>query len=181
MKKKQSTDEQIISLYQQTQTRQDFNILYERYAHKVFQTCLKLTGDTEDARDATQDVFLKVFDKLNAFQHRSMFSTWLYSITYNHCIDAIKQGKRLKQEALSAEAYNQIDIPQEVSIDEQVQQVQRLLHLLPDDEVHLLTLRYECGLSIRELSQRFHLKECAVKMRLKRSRDKLRLLYQQSQ
>ena len=77
------TDEETIRHYLPDQPDQCFDALYKRYVGKVYKRCLSMTKDSEQAQDFTQDIFLKVFSKLEAFQQRSTFSTWLYSIAYN--------------------------------------------------------------------------------------------------
>eukprot|EP01031_Cornospumella_fuschlensis_P015460 gene15460-18893_t len=72
------TDEEMIRNYLTSQPNQCFETLYNRYVNKVYRRCLSMTKDSEKAEDFTQDIFLKVFSKLDAFQERSTFSTWLY-------------------------------------------------------------------------------------------------------
>lgn len=76
--------EQVTVRYEASLPDEEFNRLYERYVQKVYQKCLTMTGDTEEARDHTQDIFLKVLSKFGDFQQRSKASTWLYSITHNY-------------------------------------------------------------------------------------------------
>ena len=157
-----------------------FNQLYERYVQKVYQKCLTMTGDTEEARDHTHDIFLKVFSKFGNFQQRSELSTWLYSITHNYCIDAIKQRKRHRMEPLQEHLHEKEGPCLSQSDDDYTYQL-KLVNQLPQEELLLLKLKYEQGLSIKELSQQFGIKECALKMRLKRSRDRLKTLYERTQ
>ena len=90
------TDEEMIRRYLPTKTNQCFETLYNRYVTKVYRRCLSMTNDTEKAEDFTQDIFLKVFDKLDDFQQRSSFATWLYSISYNYCADQLRLAKRFQ-------------------------------------------------------------------------------------
>ena len=70
-------------------------ILYNRYYKKVYHKCLSFTKDQEDAFDFTQDVLLKAFGKINTFKGDAKFSTWLFSITHNHCVTQMTSKKRL--------------------------------------------------------------------------------------
>ena len=91
-------DEQIVKIYALTQANPCFAILYKRYSRKVFAKCISMLKDEAKAGDATQDIFLKIFLNLSKFNFKSRFSTWIYSITYNYCIDFIRRDK--KQQAI---------------------------------------------------------------------------------
>ena len=66
------------------------NELFQRHHSRVALWCLRLTGDRESAADLAQEVFIKVFRYLDSYRGDSRFSTWLYSITRNHCFNEIK-------------------------------------------------------------------------------------------
>ncbi|WP_317046713.1 RNA polymerase sigma factor [Spirosoma pollinicola] len=74
------TDEEMIRQFRTDQSSHCFEALYNRYVKKVYRRCLSMTKDPLKAEDFTHDIFLKVFNKLDAFQQRSSFSTWLYTI-----------------------------------------------------------------------------------------------------
>lgn len=178
MKKKATlADQQLVSTFQQTQSADSFEMLYHRYMRKVFQTCLSMTRDSVAAEDYTQDIFLRVFSKLNTFQNRSSFSTWLYSISYNYCLDRIRLESRLPLESLSDvlpdHALSTEEDPEDAT-EHRLQLQEEILNDLSGEELTLLQLKYEQSLTIQGISQRLNLSESAVKMRLKRSRDKLR-------
>jgi RNA polymerase sigma factor (sigma-70 family) len=159
-------------------TTDSFETLYSQYVNKVFQKCLSMTNDSETAQDYTQDIFIKAFTKLDRFQSRSAISTWLYAIAHNYCLDQLRLGKRFSTEALSNELTNSFkDAEDAESTHSSLQRLEGMLDQLPPDEVMLLRLKHEQGLSIKELSDRYQLTESAVKMRLKRSRDKLVAMY----
>ncbi|WP_080059862.1 RNA polymerase sigma factor [Spirosoma aerolatum] len=154
-----------------------FDNLYKKYVKKVFQKCLSVTNDVEAAEDCTQDIFLKAFTHLKAFRNQSRLSTWLYSIAHNYCQDRIRLEKRLATERMTPGMDVRSDETNaQESVDEQILQLENLLQQLPNEEATLLRLKYEQNLSIQQLSRRFHLSESAIKMRLKRSREKLRAL-----
>ncbi|GAB3900998.1 RNA polymerase sigma factor [Spirosoma agri] len=180
MKKHALADEQLVSAFQTTSSAQSFEALYNRYINKVYRTCLSFTNDAQAAQDYTQDIFLKVFDKLGSFQRQSSFSTWLYAISHNHCLDQHRLSKRLPTEPLSAEVVQTLADSLPCSHDpnqDQLQNIECLLAKLPQSDRRLLGLKYEQGLSVMALCNHYQLSESAVKMRLKRSRDRLRKLY----
>jgi len=167
-------DEQLVACYQKTSDEECFETLYQRYASKVYQKCLTMTKDTNLAEDYTQDIFLKVFNKIDSFQERSKFSTWLYSISHHYCLDQIRIGKRMVHESWSETLQDQL--PEED--DENVLAVRlsdlgKLLEGIPGDEVQLLQMKYEQNMSIKDIAKVHSLSESAVKMRLKRTRDRL--------
>ncbi|GAB3694950.1 hypothetical protein GCM10027592_16470 [Spirosoma flavus] len=137
-----------------------------------------MTKDSDMAQDYTQDIFVKVFSKMDRFENKSTMATWIYSITHNYCLDQIRLNKRLPSETLTYELADNIGgADNQESISDQLHLLDSVLGQLPADEVQLLKLKYEQNLSIAELGEYYQIKESAVKMRLKRSRDKLASLY----
>ena len=179
---KHLSDEELVSLYIETQKNAYFERLYERYCDKVYRKCLSFTKDPVRAEDLTHDVFLKVVLKLSTFQGQAKFSTWLYSVTYNYCTDQVRSS-RLHREVYSDEGWERYDVGAEDENDLtelaefEAKQVQRALEKLPADEQTMLLMKYQDDVSIREIAILNGLTESTVKMRLKRSRDKLRKYY----
>ena len=172
-------DEQLVHAFQTTPSTHSFDTLYQRYLHKVYRTCLSFTNDSQAAQDYTQDIFLKVFHKLDSFGHQSSFSTWLYTIAHNYCRDQHRLGKRLPTEPLTPDLVQTLtgSSPFAQDADEdQLRLMERQLAQLAPPDRDLLRLKYEQGLSITALCHHYQLSESAVKMRLKRSRDRLRSL-----
>jgi RNA polymerase sigma-70 factor (ECF subfamily) len=156
------------------QSDDGFARLYRQYVGKVFRTCLSMTNDEMAAQDYTQDIFLKAFEKRNTFQNRSSFSTWLYAISYNHCLTKLQQDNRRRMAPLT-EAHSSRLASEETADDTEYlfQAQEAALSRLPAEEQKLLRLKYEQGLSIQQIGQQVSLSESAVKMRLKRSRERL--------
>lgn len=176
--KNQFSDEELIRQFLQTRTGSCFETLYQRYAHKVFSRCLSIIKDTEKAQDYTHDIFIRMFARLDRFQERSSFATWLYSITYNYCMDQLRVSKRLSMTALD----EYTDYPFTSSDDAEIveyslQQLAEVMVEMPTQEAALLRLKYQEGLNIRQIADQLNLNDSAVKMRLKRSRDRAKRLY----
>ena len=70
-----------------------FRKLYDDYYQKVYGTAVTMLGNAEDAEDAVQEVFMKIYRKVSSFNGRSKFSTWLYRIAVNVCIDNVRRNK----------------------------------------------------------------------------------------
>jgi RNA polymerase sigma-70 factor, ECF subfamily len=87
------SDEELIEHYRlDTGSQRDrfLNQLFSRHHSRVAAWCYRMTGDVDAATDLAQEVFLKAFQNLESFRGRSKFTTWLYSIARNHCMDALK-------------------------------------------------------------------------------------------
>nr|WP_317046963.1 sigma-70 family RNA polymerase sigma factor [Spirosoma aerolatum] len=137
-----------------------------------------MTKSSEQAEDFTHDIFLKAFTKLNAFQERSSFSTWLYSIAFNYCADQMRAGKRFIASSVEESLRHDMADEQESSFHEEaILFVKQAMATLSTTEQALLQLKYEQDMSIDEIAQIYQLTPSAVKMRLKRSRDKIYQLY----
>ena len=88
------TDEALIARYRaeagQASVEQYLNELFRRHHVKVARWCLSVTGDRESAADLAQEICVKAYQNLSYFKGQSKFSTWLYSITRNHCLNAVR-------------------------------------------------------------------------------------------
>jgi RNA polymerase sigma-70 factor (ECF subfamily) len=158
-------------------------VLYQRYYQKVYYKCLSLCKDPDQAFDLAQDALLKAFEHLPAFRGQASFSTWLYAITYNHCQEFFRKAKRLLvlrledtyqatcQDAAGTSAEDALLSPSSEST------LLALFHHIPETDRRMLFLKYHDGQSIEQLQTTFMLSASAVKMRLKRARQKLNTLY----
>lgn len=92
------TDEELIARYRSHESvavRQEcINELFRRHLRKVSLWCLRITEHREAAADLAQEIFLKAFEKLDSYQGSSKFTTWIYSITRNHCLNYLKSSSR---------------------------------------------------------------------------------------
>ena len=84
-----------------------FSVLVARHQDRVFNVCLRLSGQQADALDLTQTVFMKAYAQLAKFDGRAQFSTWIYRIAVNNALSALREKKRrlrvVKSEAALAE------------------------------------------------------------------------------
>ncbi len=161
---------------------QSLGVLYQRYFQKVYHKCLALSKDSDEAFDLAQDALLKAFEHLSAFRGQSSFSTWLYAITYNHCQEFFRKAKRLFVMRLDDSQESAWQDPAGTSPEDALQPSSEstllaLFNLIPETDRQMLFLKYHDGQSIEQLQTVFMLSASAVKMRLKRAREKLNLLY----
>lgn len=125
----------------------------------------------------TQDVFLKLFTSLSSFDGRSRFSTWMYSFTYNFCVNHVKKKSVNKHsDSIDDHEYyltEEEDVMDETLFQMKVDKLQRALEMIPPEDKAILLLKYQDGISLTELAKVFDLGESAVKMRLKRAKLKV--------
>ena len=76
-----------------------FNRVLKVYKSLVTNLCVKYMRDPEEARDAAQEAFARVYRSVNSFNFKSKFSTWVYTITVNYCISSLKSIKRRRGHA----------------------------------------------------------------------------------
>lgn len=168
------TDEELIFQVLPTKPAQCFELLYSRYVNKVYRRCLSMMHDSEQAWDLTHDIFLRVFNRLEQFKHRASFSTWLYAITFNYCSDQLRLSKRFQQQPIESNLHLPVHDADEAWLHEmRLKSLRQGLEQLSAQEQLLLKQKYENDMSIQELTQLYGIGESAVKMRLKRSREKL--------
>ncbi|MFN7119328.1 MAG: RNA polymerase sigma factor [Saprospiraceae bacterium] len=167
-------DFEVISSYLKTQASMCFSLLYQRYASKIYAKCLTILKDEMLAEDATQEIFMKIFLNLSKFEDKAKFSTWIYSIAYNYCIDYLR--RKQKSDIFSEDIEKAPDVQYEVSdealIEMETQQLKRVLEALPAGDRALLLMKYQDDLSIKEIADVLKKTESAVKMKLKRAKEK---------
>ncbi|MEC3907741.1 RNA polymerase sigma factor [Tamlana sp. 2201CG12-4] len=179
---KKLPDEDLVKAIVKTNNTLLFEILYDKYVGLVYNKCYSFAKDEDEAKDLTQDVFLKLFVKLASFKGKSKFSTWLYAFTYNHCVNYVTRNTAKKFEKQSVD-YNDIENLSEDDEDDtsflsmKVDKLKMALELISPEEKMILLLKYQDFLSIREIESVLGIGESAVKMRIKRAKDKLRTVY----
>ena len=158
-----------------------FGVLYDRYSKLVYNKCLGFAKSNKEAEDLTQDIFLMLYVKLGSFKGNSKFSTWLYSFTYNFCVNYVNRNKERKIDDNSVKFDVQEDVPVEVTDDlllqMQVDKLKEALELIAPEDKTILLLKYQDGASIKELEDILELKSSAIKMRLKRAKAKVTEMY----
>lgn len=160
-----------------------FALLYQRYFDKVYHSCLTMLKDADEARDVAQDSLLKAYEKLDSFRGTASYSTWLFSITRNECLQYLRKTRRRSMVPLS----DTYDVAEEENSEMQAkQQLQEeavftaSLQQLSQEEQQLLLMKYWHHASTKDLQQSLGLATAsAVKMRLQRARNHMLHLYQQ--
>ncbi|NQZ44033.1 MAG: RNA polymerase sigma factor [Flavobacteriaceae bacterium] len=176
------TDEELVQKVVATNNTLLFGVLYDRYAKMVYNKCYGFARSQDEAEDLTQDVFLQLFIKLASFKGRSKFSTWLYSFTYNFCVNYVNRNKQRKMSDKSipvddAEYRLAEEVPDESIYELKANRLELALTEIGAEDKSILLLKYQDGASIKELCELLDIGESAVKMRLKRAKSKLLEIY----
>ena len=178
---KELTDAEVVRLYLQTQRSDYFSMLYQRYASKVFGKCISILKDYDEAKDAVQDIFIKIMTNLANFGERAQFSTWIYSITYNYCIDIIRKKKKEKtlftDDIERAPDVAAEEVPDEFLLEMEVKHLKTVLEMLPTGDRMILLMKYQDDMSIKEIADVLDKTESAVKMKIKRAKHKAQELF----
>lgn len=177
-----TSDDEVIRMILEEGKKELLEVLYERYAGKVFYKCLHIVKNEETAKDLAHDIMVKIFVNLVKFKGNSKFSLWVHSIAYNYCMDYLRKKKRIHFQDYSAAAYEQIstdeiELENKILAELKLSQLESLLEQLKPEEKLILFMRYQDGMSVKQIAQTLNLGESAVKMRLKRSRDHLATLF----
>ena len=161
-----------------------FEKLVLAYEKNVYNIALRMTGNSEDASDMTQEAFIKAYNSLQSFRGDSKFSVWLYRIATNVCLDFLRSRSRKPTVSLSVEDNDGDNVELEVAdesqspellLDRQMtrESVRRGLETLTPEYRQILLLREIQGLSYDEISQALGLEVGTVKSRIFRARKKL--------
>ena len=176
----QLTDEELVERIVKTKESVLFAELYDRYAPIVYNKCLGFAKSKVEAEDLTHDIFIKLYMKLNTFKGISKFSTWMYSFTYNFCVNYIQRNSYKTRERVQEIEKDQ-SVTEEISDSDIFQlkseKLKKVLSIIDPKDKMILLLKYQDELSIKELQTVLEISESAVKMRLKRAREKVMEVY----
>jgi RNA polymerase sigma-70 factor (ECF subfamily) len=150
---------------------------YELHGERVQRLCLRLLGRRADAEDATQEVFLKLFERARSFDGRARFSTWLHRLTVNLCLHRMERERLRLARALPEDGRALVDpsaSPLEtLSRTEARETLERLLTRLSPEHRAVLVLRELEELSYQEIAAALAVPEGTVMSRLSRARGEL--------
>lgn len=166
-----------------------FEQLVVKYQTPIYRLCLRMTGNPEDAADLTQESFLKAWRALDTFRFGSGFSTWLFRLASNTCLDHLRAQKRRPVlpltledndgEEMTLDPPDSAPTPEEALLaSEEQERLNKALAQLDPQQRHILTLRVVNDLSYTEIAEILEIKEGTVKSRIARARDALRKKYQ---
>ncbi len=154
--------------------------LMQRYKDSIYFMSLKMVNNREDAMDITVETFAKAFEKLDKYQPDYAFSTWLFRVATNNCIDFLRK-KKLNTVSINQMNDEEDERPLQIKADtlnpeessikkQQSEELKVLIESLPPRYRNLLTLRYFDELSYEEIAQQLDLPLGTVKAQLFRAK-----------
>ena len=160
----------------------------ERYLPRVQSKAESMLGSVEDAKDMTQEIFLKVYSNLGRFEMKSSFSTWLYIITVNTCLNLIDKRNRSPQwwltEDIDSEFVQQEESEIMIIMGKGVERkdvrecIEDTLSDIEDKDREILEMRFLEELDYQTIATKCNIGLSAMKMRLKRAREKFRMTFE---
>lgn len=167
---------QLVIQYQDTKASEIIGELYNRYQDNVISFCYKRIQDWDLAKDLTQDIFIKISQKLSQLKEPHAFLKWMYQIARNACMDYLRANKKRKMTDLS-EIENLCEMEDEydeaVRKEEMIKSVNILLDNIEPLSKTLLLEKYYGKKTIVDLSTEYGLSNSAVKMRLLRTKRRV--------
>lgn len=165
--------------------QQAFEELIRPHEKKVYNIALKLVKNEHDAYDLAQEALLKVYRALENFEYKSNFSTWLYRITYNTCLDFLRKEKKNWQVSLDDEKEDGVKLEiedksptPEIAFEAKMtrQMISEAMDELDEVQRAVVVLRDVEGLTYDEIASLTDLNIGTVKSRINRGRTKLKAL-----
>ena len=156
-----------------------FKWLVENYQQRVFSLAFRIICNDEEARDITQESFVKVWQKIESFNEELSFFSWLYKIVTNCAIDKLRVKKRYKYVSLDQNTENQIsydfnDLDKELDNKEMGQLINALVDELPEKQRLIFVMRDLQRFSSKETEETLNLSDTAVKSNLYYARINIR-------
>lgn len=150
-----------------------FEQIVARYQQVLFTVALRMLGNEEDARDAAQNTFVKVFEKLGAYDPRHRFFSWLYRILVNECLNERRRPSLARRADPLEDDAVQCSDRDLVEAAERRRAVQKAILALPDPYREVIVLRHFAALSYEEMSEAIGIPVKTVKSRLYSARQQL--------
>ena len=163
-----------------------FETLIEAYQKKIFNLAYRIVGNYDDAGDLAQEALIRIFSSIAGFKEQSSFSTWVYRITTNVCLDDIRKKKNRKVISLDEEIHvedgemkRQImsddPLPDEGAEKEEMRHlVNDAINTLPEEQRLVISLRDIQGLTYDEIAEVLDCPSGTVKSRINRARQALK-------
>ena len=151
--------------------------LVRRHQRRIYHIAYRLLHDPQEAEDAVQEVFIKVYENAHRFEPKASVAAWLHRITANHCLNLLR--RRRPQESLDQEGAPSPADPGATPLENLEEQelsrrLEELLNTLPENQRRALVLKRFAGLSYQEIGEELGLSAQAVDGLLKRARQFLK-------
>ena len=151
------------------------------YEKRVYNTAFRYMGNEADAYDMAQEALIKIYKRIKAFKGDSSFSSWVYRITVNTCLDGLRKNRKnvvsLEASIESGASYkdDSNDTPEEMTLRIELQEdIQKAINTLSPDHKSVVILRDINGLSYEEVATCLSVSVGTVKSRISRARMRLK-------
>lgn len=157
-----------------------FGQLVQAYQKPVYNLCLRMVSNPADAEDLAQEAFVKAWRGLRFYKHEAAFSTWLYRLTSNVCIDFLRKQKKtisltVEEDAPELEIMDENPLPEEQVLHREKQKaVEDAMAQLEEEYRLALTLRVVDDLTYEQIAEVLDIKVGTVKSRIARARERMR-------
>lgn len=158
----------------------NFEEIFHTHKDKVFSLCFRYLQQEQEAEDAVQDIFVKVYEKQSSFREEAQMGTWIYRISVNHCLDILKSKKRKKQlmQLVSflpfvAEIKSTGNETHKMENKHAEQLLHQQLLRLPENQLTVLVLNKLEGIPIEKVAGIMNLSYKAVESLLQRGKQNL--------
>ncbi|WP_075620441.1 RNA polymerase sigma factor [Paenisporosarcina indica] len=156
--------------------KQAYAHIINKYKNQLYGTIVRMTKNPQDAQDLVQEAFIKVYRQLDKYDEKGSFSSWLYRVAMNHCMDEFRKKKyQMQQSEIGENNIINTNHPEVIFLKKEKQrQLERLIATLPNDERLIILLRYVNELSYDEISDLVEVPLSTVRNKLHRAKKKLR-------
>jgi RNA polymerase sigma-70 factor (ECF subfamily) len=174
----QVTDDELITAVGRGD-RTALAVLFERHYQAVHGMCYRMTGEASVAEDLTQDSFVRVLKYAKGFERRSAFTTWLYRIVRNVCLDHLDAESRVRARMERAASEPVPDAGFPTPADARLETLREALYALPPERREVLVLSRYQGLSYAEIADVCDTTVGAIKVRAHRAMRELRQRFEE--
>lgn len=158
-----------------------FNELMAMHERRMYAVALRMCNNHEDAQDCLQEAMLRIFRAISGFKGQSSFSTWVYRITMNTCLDELRRRKNRPNTSLDDlldsgwAPSDETDTPERHAVrSEKRRNIQQMIRELPEDMRSAIILRDIEGYSYDDIADILGANVGTIKSRISRGREKLR-------
>ena len=146
------TDEDLMKLIVDKDDQRAFAELTSRYRRKLFATCYRMLGNAQEAEDAVQESFLKLWNYAASWDpDKAKLSTWLYTVTTNTCRDLLRKRRAILVEHDDNRPSEEAGGPEVVEAKQRAKIIKKAIQELPDRQRQALVLSYYQGLTHKEI------------------------------
>lgn len=150
-----------------------FDILVKRYELPMYRTALRIVKNSDDAKDVTQNGFIKAWEKLSTYNSDHRFYSWLYRIIMNESLNECRRKKNTEQLKLVREKEKEQESIHNPVNDPRLQKLKEAIASLPEDQRLIIELKHFENLTYKEISEVLEIEVKTVKSRLFTARSKL--------